>query len=708
MTVMTSISSGGSTKIQGQHRDRLAVVYVRQSTPQQLVRHQESTRLQYGLVERALAFGWAQQRVLVIDEDLGKSADQAHGRPGFQRLVAEVSLAHVGMVFGLDISRLARSSRDWHHLLEVCALFGTLIGDLDGVYDPMDYNDRLLLGLKGTMFEAEGHVLKQRLLAGKRAKAQRGELGMQVPMGYLRRPAGDVVKDPDAQAQAVIELVFDQFARQTTVGGVLRYLVQHGLTLPCRSASGLTKGDLEWRRPTRCTLTNMLRHPMYAGAYVYGRRPTDPRRKQPGRPATGKRVAPRQEWQVLRHDHYPAYLSWEQFERNQRQLAANCTAAQGAIRRGPSLLAGLVMCGRCGLRMSVVYTNNGTGLRYVCGQAKTHYEAPRCQSLVGPALETLVNTLVLQALEPAALEVSLQVAADVEAERQQLHQQWTYRLERARYEVERIVRQYNAVEPEHRLVARTIERQWEAALAAEETLTADYHRFLATQPVTLSATERNAIRQLASDIPALWRAPTTTQTERQAIIRLLVQRVVVTVQGESEHVAVRVDWVGGHSTEASLIRPVARLEQLSYYPQLQARVVALYTQGKDRTTIAQTLNAEGWRPAKRRATFTALMVGRLLARQGLRYLAPARTLPVVHTADEWTLQALAQTVGIPQETLYAWLRRGHLTARRDTSVSPPRWIIRADATELARLRAVRNAPHTWKRPAVTQTSREDF
>jgi len=708
MTVMTSISSGGSTKIQGQHRDRLAVVYVRQSTPQQLVRHQESTRLQYGLVERALAFGWAQQRVLVIDEDLGKSADQARGRPGFQRLVAEVSLAHVGMVFGLDISRLARSSRDWHHLLEVCALFGTLIGDLDGVYDPMDYNDRLLLGLKGTMFEAEGHVLKQRLLAGKRAKAQRGELGMQVPMGYLRRPAGDVVKDPDAQAQAVIALVFDQFARQTTVGGVLRYLVQHGLTLPYRSASGPTKGDLEWRRPTRCTLTNMLRHPMYAGAYVYGRRPTDPRRKQPGRPATGKRVAPRHEWQVLRPNHYPAYLSWEQFERNQRQLAANCTAAQGAIRRGPSLLAGLVMCGRCGLRMSVVYTNNGTGLRYVCGQAKTHYEAPRCQSLVGPALETLVNTLVLQALEPAALEVSLQVAADVEAERQQLHQQWTYRLERARYEVERIVRQYNAVEPEHRLVARTLERQWEAALAAEETLTADYHRFLATQPVTLSATERDAIRQLASDIPALWRAPTTTQTERQAIIRLLVQRVVVTVQGESEHVAVRVDWVGGHSTEAPLIRPVARLEQLSYYPQLQARVVALYTQGKDRTTIAQTLNAEGWRPAKRRATFTALMVGRLLARQGLRYLAPARTLPVVHTADEWTLQALAQTVGIPQETLYAWLRRGHLTARRDTSVSPPRWIIRADATELARLRAVRNAPHTWKRPAVTQTSREDF
>ena len=707
MTAPRSISAGAPTKIQGQHRDRLAVVYVRQSTPQQLVRPQESTRLQYGLVERALALGWAQPRVLVIDEDLGKSAEQAEGRPGFQRLVAEVSLAHVGIVFGLDISRLSRSSRDWHHLVEVCALFGTLIGDLDGVYDPLDYNDRLLLGLKGTLFEAEGHVLRQRLLAGQRAKAQRGELGMLVPMGYCRRPAGDVVKDPDAQAQAVIALVFAQFARQTTVGGVLRYLVQHGIRLPYRSATGPTTGDLEWRRPTRCTLTNILQHPMYAGAYVYGRRPTDPRRKQPGRPGTGKRVAPREEWQVLRRDHYPAYISWGQFERNQYQLAANRNTAQGAIRRGSSLLAGLVVCGRCGLRMSVVYTNNGTGLRYVCGQAKAHYEAPRCQALAGPALETLVSTLVLQALQPAALEVSLQVAADVEAERQQLHQQWRYRLERARYEGERLARQYDAVEPEHRLVARTIERQWEAALAAEETLMAEYHRFLATQAVTLSAAERDAIRQLASDIPALWQAPTTTTMDRQAIIRLLVHRVVVTVQGTSEQVGVCITSMGGHGTEATLIRPVACLEQLSYYPQLQARVVALYAQGQDRVTIAQTLNAEGWRPAKRRTTFTPPMVGRLLARQGLHYLTPVRAQPRGYPAEEWTLQALAQALEMPVETLYGWVRRGRVTARQDTSVAPPRWLIRADAVELARLRALRHAPQPWQRPAAAPPSGHD-
>src|SRR5919109_3084513 len=236
-------------KIHRAHYDRLAAVYVRQSTPQQMLRHQESSRLQYGLVERALALGWAKPQVLVIDEDCGKSAASVAGRSGFQRLVAEVSLAHVGIIFGLEMSRLARSNRDWHHLLEVCALFGTLIGDLDGIYDPTDYNDRLLLGLKGAMSEAELHVLKQRMVAGKRAKAQRGELGMQLPMGYIRRLSGDVVKDPDEQAQAVIQLIFEQFARQTTIGGVLRYCVRHGIQLPYRLAPSSAPSQLVSRPP---------------------------------------------------------------------------------------------------------------------------------------------------------------------------------------------------------------------------------------------------------------------------------------------------------------------------------------------------------------------------------------------------------------------------------------------------------------------------
>jgi DNA invertase Pin-like site-specific DNA recombinase len=546
MSPTTRVSALASTKIQRAHHERLAVVYVRQSRPQQLIRHPESTRLQDGLVDRALALGWPQAQVVVIDEDVGKSADSASERSGFQRLVAEVSLAHVGMIVGLDMSRLARSNRDWHQLLEVCAFCGTLIGDLDGIYDPADYNDRLLLGLKGAMSEAELHVLKLRMQAGKRAKAERGELSMRVPMGYVRRPSGEVVKDPDEQVQAVIELIFEQFERLGTINGVLRTLVHHQIQLPQRVASGDNKGELIWRRPNRNTLSNLLHHPIYAGAYVYGRRPTERQRRQSGRPSTGRRVAKPEDWHVLLKERHPAYISWEQFERNRHQLEANAQASLGVIRYGPSLLAGLVVCGRCDLRMAAAYNNNGSGLRYRCCHNAIEYGSARCHTLTGGPLDAFVSALVLQALEPAALEVSLQVAADVEAQRHKLHQHWQQRLERAQYAVERADRQYSAVEPENRLVARTLERQWEEAFAAQEALQADYRRFLVDQPMTLSAPEREAIRRLAQDIPVLGQASSTTVADRQAIIRQLVERVVVTLQGESEKVDVVVcDQIGG-------------------------------------------------------------------------------------------------------------------------------------------------------------------
>jgi DNA invertase Pin-like site-specific DNA recombinase len=688
-------------KIHRAHYDRLAAVYVRQSTPQQMLRHQESTRLQYGLVERALALGWAQPQVLVIDEDLGKSADSMAGRSGFQRLVAEVSLAHVGIILGLEMSRLARSKRDWHHLLEVCALFGTLIGALDGIYDPTDYNDRLLLGLKGAMSEAERHVLNQRMMAGKRAKAARGALGMPVPMGYVRRPSGEVAKDPDEQAQAVLELIFDQFARVGTIHAVLRYLVQHQLRVPQRVRFGPSKGELVWRRPNRTTLSNLLHHPIYAGAYTYGRRPPDPKRQQPGRPSTGRLVAKPEDCQVLLPDRIPAYISWEQFERNRRQLEANTQAGLGVIRYGPSLLSGLVVCGRCGRRMASAYNNNGAGLRYSCAREMVDYGGAICQSLTGAPLDAWMSELVLAALEPAALEVSLAGAADVEAQRQRLHQHWAKRLERASYEVERAARQSQAVEPENRLVARTLERQWEEALASEEQLKADYRRFLASQPGTLSASEREAIRRLASDLPALWHAETTTAADRQAIIRQLVERVVVTVQGESEQVALEVHWIGGYRTQTRRRRPVARLDQLRYYPALLARAAALHQQGVSRGAMAAARNAEEWRPAKRRQTFTAEMVRSLLVRQGLS-ASKARPRSVTHEADEWTLPALAYTLAMPQPTLYAWLRKGQLQARHDQHSG--QWLIRADTSELQRLRALRQAPRLWKRPAPRASS----
>ncbi len=318
-----------SERITARHYDRLAVVYVRQSTAQQVLDHQESTRLQYGLVTRAQGLGWARERILVIDDDLGQSGASAEARVGFQRLVSEVSLDHVGLVLGIEMSRLARSSKDWHQLLEICALFGTLIADLDGVYDPGQYNDRLLLGLKGTMSEAELHILKQRMQQGRLNKARRGELAVPVPIGYLRQPDGTVVLDPDEQVQHVVRLIFRKFAELGTLNAVLRYLVTHRIQLGVRRQERRGRGTLRWTAPNRMTLQNVLKNPIYAGAYAYGRRQSDPRGKRPGRPNTGRVVRTPDEWYVLLRDRYPAYIPWEQYERNLARLQANRARRRG-------------------------------------------------------------------------------------------------------------------------------------------------------------------------------------------------------------------------------------------------------------------------------------------------------------------------------------------------------------------------------------------
>jgi DNA invertase Pin-like site-specific DNA recombinase len=592
-------------KIQSSHLQRLAVVYVRQSTLQQVEHHQESTRLQYALVDRAIDLGWAPSQVLVIDEDQGRSGATAAGRPGFQRLVAEVGLDHIGLVLSIEISRLARSSRDWYQLLEVCGLFATLIGDADGLYDPQTYNDRLLLGLKGTMSEAELHILKQRLLEGKRAKARRGELKTLLPMGYVRAPSGEVVKDPDEQARAVIDTVFDQFARRGTLNGVLRYLVDHQLQLPYRIVSAPQTGQLQWRRPNRATLGNLLHNPLYAGAYVYGRRPTDPRRRQPGRPSTGRTVAGPEQWEVLLKDRLPAYIGWEQFERNLRQLAANTAQGGGVARGGASLLSGRLICGRCGLRMATQYTNGGRGLRYACSREAVDYGAPLCQSLAGAPLDALIARLVLDALQPAALEISLHVADDLEAERERQRTQWHQRLERARYDAER---------------------------------------------------------------------------------------------ADSEQVGVQVHWAGGHRTHARILRPVARVEQLSDYPDLLARVLSLHQEGQTCPEIARQLNLEHWHPAKRRQTFNGPMVANLLLRQGVSAGPSHRQAPWEdRESDEWTLNELAWQLRMPPVTAFSWLRKGWLQARQVVHGGHRQWLVWADAAELERLRVRRAAPRRWAR-----------
>src|SRR4051794_33610771 len=518
-TLPAHLLAARSAKVRDHHLDRKAIVYIRQSSPQQVAEHKESTARQYAPADVAVALGWPRDRVEVVDADQGRSAETVEGRRGVQYILAELGLDHVGMLLGQDASRLARSDPDWVPMVRSCGLFRALLGDYDGLYDPTDSNDRLLLGPKGIMSEAELHFLRAGMHEGRLNKARRGELFNRAPIGYVREPGGGLAHDPDEQAQQVVRIVFDQFDRQGSLHGLLRYLVHHGIRLPVRPDFGPNRGKLEWHRPNRETLQNILHHPVYAGYYRHGHRALDPRRKVPGRPGTGRTINKPADCLVLLEGRCPAYITPDRFWATQGRLAANRARAEaaGAVRQGPSLLGGILRCGRCGRRMTVAYSGRANRLRYSCGRAMVEYAEPLCQGLAGGVLDDLVAAQVLAALEPAALELNLAASDDIQQERARLHRNWQQQLERAHYVAERARRQYDAVEPENRLVARDLERRWEDALKEQRRLEEEYARFGHNQPQGLSAGEREQIRALARDLPALWQAPATTAADRQRI-----------------------------------------------------------------------------------------------------------------------------------------------------------------------------------------------
>jgi DNA invertase Pin-like site-specific DNA recombinase len=377
----------------------------------------------------------------VIDDDLGKSGSSAVGRAGFQRLVTEISLGHVGLVLGTEMSRLARSGKDWYQLIELCALSGALLADVDGVYDPAQYNDRLLLGLKGTMSEAELHLIKQRMQAGRINKARRGEMAITLPTGYWRRPSGEAMLDPDEQVQAVVRLIFAKFAEIGTIQGTMRHLIEQGIEIGIRMRYGPDKGEVVWKRPARATITCMLHSPIYAGIYVYGRRRLDPLRQRPGHPKAGRRNQGEDDWLAYIEGALPAYISIEQYRANKARLTANAPHADtpGAVRYGPALLAGLLRCGRCRRRMTVTYhVDDGTPrTSYDCTGARAEYGGPACQHLSGRCLDEFVAQQVLAALAPAAAEVSLRAAEQALTDRAAIDKIWRLRLERAQTDVDR-------------------------------------------------------------------------------------------------------------------------------------------------------------------------------------------------------------------------------------------------------------------------------
>ena len=697
-----------SDKITDGHLQRRAIVYVRQSTQRQVFEHRESTARQYALTDRAAVLGWPSVAVEVIDEDQGHSGSSAEGRSGFQRLLSEVSSGRVGLILGLEMSRLARSCKDWHALLELCAIYRTLLADADGLYDPSDYNDRLLLGLKGTMSEAELHILKSRMQQGMWNKAQRGEVLNHPPIGYVRSVsardgAGDYVIDPDEQVQTVVRLIFEQFPRRGSVNGLLRWLVRNDVKLPVRPHFGANRGELEWRRPNRVTLLNMLHHPIYAGAYRWGHREVDPRKKTQGRPTTGRTFNAHDECRVLIRDRFPAYITWDEFEKHQQELAENSRLGKmlSAPRHGPSVLAGLLVCGRCGHRMLVGYANTSgqKTLRYNCLRDAIDYGQDACQSLSGAKLESFVVERMLHAVSPASLELSLAATADIERERRQLDDHWRQRLARSQYEVEQARRQYAAVDPEHRLVARELERRWDEAIRADEQLQADYDRFQSDCPTQLSPSEGEQILALSKDLPALWHAESTTPEDRQMIARLLLEQVTVTVEGDTDRVDVELRWTGGFASRHTVYRPVQTYRQLSNYDELVRRIDSLRASRKTLSEIATTLNNEGFHPPKRSRRFNEGILSRFLRERGIR----TGTLPRSVTsekhleADEWWLADLATELAMPIATLHRWQRVGWVTSRKVTAAGG-RWAIYADTDELLRLRRLRDSSRGWPQP----------
>jgi DNA invertase Pin-like site-specific DNA recombinase len=602
-----------STSITDWHLGRLAIVYVRQSSMQQVFNHQESRERQYALADYAATLGWPRERILVIDEDQGRSGRSVEQRPGFQRLLAEITLDHVGLVLGLELSRLSRSSKDWYHLLELCAIFGTLLADQDGIYDANDSNDRLVLGLKGTMSEVELTTMRNRLERGKLHKAERADLILTVPCGYLKLPHGEVLLDPDEQVRATVQLVFDKFTELGSFGKVYRYLQRNKISIGCRVHQGPRRGELVWRPISRALLGRMLHHPIYTGAYSYGRRRVDPKRTAANGGKVRMKYVPMSEWKVLKRDRFPAYITWERYLANQKQLLENRSwpDAPGVPRAGMALLPGLLVCGLCGRRMHAGYRTKAKPY-YECVRRKL--EGSACCGLGATALDDLVSEQVLRALAPAALELSFQAQQSIHQERERRHHHWQQCLERAGQETQRAERQYQAVEPENRLVARSLEQRWEVSLRTQRALQEEYERFLQDQPRELGADDKARIRALADDLPALWHSPQTTAADRKEIVRLLVERVVVHVGADSERASVDIAWRGGLTTSHAFVRSVSRYESLSDYPRLLARISQLRQDNLTIVQVAKQLNQEGYRTPRSRKGYTSTSVRKLLSR----------------------------------------------------------------------------------------------
>ena len=682
--------SAAHPKIRPAHLGRAAVVYVRQSTPGQTERNVESTDRQYALVERAVELGWSRRAVEVIDQDLGVSGAAGTARSGFARLTADVALGRVGIVFGLEVSRLARSNADWYRLLDLAGITDTLIADADGIYHPASFNDRLVLGLKGTMSEAELHVLRARLEGGIRNKAARGELRRGLPVGLVwGDDDGEILLHPDEAVRGMIAAIFERFAEFGSVRAVWLWLRTEELKMPVQRSANT---EPTWIEPTYAAVHRVLTHPSYAGAYVYGRTRRERRVDDGGRVHQRARQLQRGDWQVLIVDHHPGYIDWATFEANQARIATNTRPqahepGTGAVREGVALLQGLATCGRCGRRLAVHYQGARSTPGYHCAnRTLVNGRGERCLSVGGTQIDKAVTTTFLAALEPAGVHAAIAAAEAIEADHDAALAQWHRQVERARYEAARAERRYLAVDPDNRLVARGLEADWEAKLATLADAEAELVRRQAARPRTLTDDERRGLAALSADIGQVWSAPTTTDRDRKELLRTLLEEVRVNVHSEDRRAELALRWRGGAVTELVVElrgaqQPANRTDEDTIA--LLRRLAVHYPDA----TIAGILNRQGRRSSTGQR-FTATIV------QALRHhwRIPRHQPPAEHADGELvTVIDAASVLGVAPSTVHRWINDGFIAADQLTPGAP--WRIRL--TDELRNRFVDDSPPGW-------------
>jgi DNA invertase Pin-like site-specific DNA recombinase len=675
-----------SSKVKLSHTSRTAFVYIRQSSPQQVENNRESTARQYALVERACELGWAREQVTVVDEDLGLSGSGTVKRSGFARMTAEVALGHVGIVLGLEVSRLARNNADWYRLLDLCGMTDTLIGDSDGIYHPAAFNDRLILGLKGTMSEAELHILRARLDGGIRNKAARGELRRGLPVGFVWGEGdGEVRFDPDAAVAGAIRTVFAKFTELGSARKVWLWFRSEGLSFPLRANM---HSPIRWVAATYTSIHNVLTNPVYAGAYAYGKCRHERYVDEQGMLRRRTRHLPQAEWAVLLPDHHQGFIDWTTYQANQARIDANVHPqphqAGGAVREGAALLQGLAVCGKCGRRLHTHYSGRNASPGYHCsGKDIVQGRGVYCLNVGGIQIDQAVTKAFLKALTPAAVEATEQAVQQLEGDHDAALSQWRLAAERAHYEAERAERQYRAVEPENRLVARGLENEWEKRLRDLAAAEAELERRQQQRPRTLSQEEKSRLRSLGSDLSKVWTAPTTTDRDRKELFRTLLEEVIVAVYRSERRAHLTLRWRGGELTEIDLPLPRSQPrgrrtseDTLS----LLRRLAVLYPD----EVIAGILNRQGRKTASGER-FTAITVGGLRRYRGIPRFQPSAD---PSQGEVVSIHKAAQILGMNASTIHRWLAEGFIAGEHVTPGAP--WQIRI--TKELRARIAPQAP----------------